>query len=107
MALQLCFKGLSQDGGQADSSKNSIAQLFNKYLSNKPAFSQIHLAGQYPIIWALLSDVESRENTVRRCLIIQARYKKFKNLAVPHFTFAICTRQWNRKFTFQHYVEQF
>jgi hypothetical protein len=40
------FKGLSQDGGWADFSKNVRASLFNKGLSNEPNFGQIHLAGQ-------------------------------------------------------------
>jgi hypothetical protein len=33
--------------GRADFSKNLRASLFNKYLSNEPNFSWIHLAGQY------------------------------------------------------------
>jgi len=41
------LKGLSQDGGWADFHKNLCASLFNKYLSNEPYFSQIHLANQY------------------------------------------------------------
>ncbi len=41
------FKELSQDGGRVDFSKNLCASLFNKYLSNEPYFSRIHLAGQY------------------------------------------------------------
>jgi len=40
-------KGLSQDGGWVDFHKNLCASLFNKYLSNEPNFSQIHLANQY------------------------------------------------------------
>ncbi len=41
------FKGFSQDGGRADFSKNLRASLFNKYQSNEPNFSRIHLGGQY------------------------------------------------------------
>jgi hypothetical protein len=41
------FKGLSQDGGRADFSKNLRASLFNKDLSNKHNFGGIHLAGLY------------------------------------------------------------
>jgi hypothetical protein len=41
------FIGLSQDGGWANFSKNLLASFFNKYLSNEPNFSRIHLAGQY------------------------------------------------------------
>jgi hypothetical protein len=41
------FKGPSKDGGRADFSKDLLASLFNKYLSNKPNFRRIHLAGQY------------------------------------------------------------
>ncbi len=41
------FKGLSQDGGRADFSKNLRASLFYKYLSNEPNFGRIHLARQY------------------------------------------------------------
>jgi hypothetical protein len=40
------FKGLSQDGGWVDFSKNLRASLFNKGLSNVPNFGGIHLAGQ-------------------------------------------------------------
>jgi hypothetical protein len=41
------FKGLSQNGGQADCSKNLRASLSNDDLSNEPKFGRIHLAGQY------------------------------------------------------------
>jgi hypothetical protein len=41
------FKELLQDGGRADFSKNLRASLLNKYLTNEPSFSWIHLAGQY------------------------------------------------------------
>ncbi len=41
------FKGLSQDGGLADFSKNLCASSFNKDLLNDITFSQIHVAGQY------------------------------------------------------------
>jgi hypothetical protein len=41
------FKGLSQDGGCAEFSKNLCASLFNKYLSIEPNFGRNHLAGQY------------------------------------------------------------
>ena len=41
------FKGLSQDGGQADFSKNLRTSLFNKGLSNEPNFGRIHLVGQH------------------------------------------------------------
>jgi hypothetical protein len=40
------LKGLSQDRGRVDFSKNR-ACLFNEDLSNEPIFSQIYLAGQY------------------------------------------------------------
>jgi hypothetical protein len=38
------FKGLSQDGGQSDSSKNLRASLFNDNPSNEPNLGRIHLA---------------------------------------------------------------
>jgi hypothetical protein len=41
------LKGLSQDGGRVDFSKNLHAAVFNKYLSSEPDFARIHLAGQY------------------------------------------------------------
>jgi hypothetical protein len=41
------FKGLVQDGGQAEFSKTLRASLFYKDLSNDTIFSQIHLPGQY------------------------------------------------------------
>ncbi len=41
------LKGLSQDGGQADFSKNLRTSLFNKGLSNEPNFGRIHLVGQH------------------------------------------------------------
>jgi hypothetical protein len=41
------FKGLSQDEGKADFSKNLSASLFNEGLSKEPNFNRIHLAGQY------------------------------------------------------------
>ncbi len=42
------LKGLSQDGGPADFSKNLNASLFNNDLLNdEPNFGQIHLARQY------------------------------------------------------------
>jgi hypothetical protein len=42
------LKGLSQDGGRVDFSKNLHATAFNKYLpSEPPNFGRIHLAGQY------------------------------------------------------------
>jgi hypothetical protein len=44
---RMLFKGLSQDGVQADFSKNLRAYLFNKGLSNEPIFSRIHFAGLY------------------------------------------------------------
>jgi hypothetical protein len=37
---------LSQDGEQADLSKNLRGSLFDKFLSNEPYSSQIHLTGQ-------------------------------------------------------------
>jgi hypothetical protein len=40
------FKGLSQDGGWADFSKNLPASLFNKSLSNGPIFGRLLLTGQ-------------------------------------------------------------
>ncbi len=41
------FKGLSQDGGWADFSKNLRASLLYKGLSKEPNLGWIHLAGQY------------------------------------------------------------
>jgi hypothetical protein len=37
----------AQDGGRLDFVKNFLFSLYNKYLSNEPNFSLIHLAGQY------------------------------------------------------------
>ncbi len=42
----LNFKMHSQDGGRTNFSENLHASLFNDDLSNKPSFSQIHLADQ-------------------------------------------------------------
>ncbi len=39
------FKGLSQNGRQADFSINLCASLYNDDLSNEPYYGQIHLAG--------------------------------------------------------------
>jgi hypothetical protein len=41
------FKGLSQDVGREKYAENHRASPFNKDLSNKEGFIQIHLAGQY------------------------------------------------------------
>jgi hypothetical protein len=41
------FKGLSQDEGRADFSKNLRASLLNKGLLNEPNFGRIHLAKHY------------------------------------------------------------
>ncbi len=41
------FKELSQEGGQADFSKNLRASHLNKGLSNEPNFGRINLAGKY------------------------------------------------------------
>jgi hypothetical protein len=41
------LKGLSQDGGQADYSKNLSASFFNKGLTNEPNLGRIHLVEQY------------------------------------------------------------
>jgi hypothetical protein len=41
------FKGLSQDKGWADFSRNLQASLFNDDLSYEPNFGWIHLDGQY------------------------------------------------------------
>jgi hypothetical protein len=43
------FKGLSQDGGRADISETLCSSLFNDDLSKEPTFSQIHLAGFFPL----------------------------------------------------------
>jgi hypothetical protein len=51
------FKGLSQDGGRADFSKNLRASIFNKGLSNEPNFGRIHLAGQYLVINGFLGSL--------------------------------------------------
>ncbi len=47
MSWRGIFKGLSQDGGWADFSKNLCDTSFYKDLSNEPNFGLIHLAGQY------------------------------------------------------------
>jgi hypothetical protein len=47
MSWRWIFKGLSQDGGQADFSKNLRDTSFYKDLSNESNFGLINLAGQY------------------------------------------------------------
>jgi hypothetical protein len=61
------FTGLSQDGGRADFSKSLRASLFNKYQSNEPNFSRIHLAGQFK--WVLIVTDEKRV-TVNTCKLL-------------------------------------
>ncbi len=55
------FKGLSQDGGRAEFSKNLRASLFNDDLWNEPYLGRIHLAGQY-LLWSLLRLMIYRKN---------------------------------------------
>ncbi len=45
------FKGLSQDGEQADLCKNLRGSLFDKYLSNEPNSSRISLGSTFKNCW--------------------------------------------------------
>jgi hypothetical protein len=47
MRWRCYFKGLSQDGGRADFSKNLRATLLKKGLSDEHNFGRIYLVGQY------------------------------------------------------------